>query len=89
MLTTYHGLLTGDRIEWDEDAPKNLPSDRPIRVHVTILEHAEAQNSDLQRTQLAEILEGLAALNSTTIADPLAWEREMREDRELPGRDVQ
>jgi hypothetical protein len=37
---------------------------------------------------MAAALEQLAALGGlSAIADPLEWEREQREDRELPGRE--
>ena len=40
-----------------------------------------------QRQRLAEALEQLAALNPfSDIADPVAWQREQRQDRPLPGR---
>lgn len=44
--------------------------------------------SDAQRRKrLAEALEKAAALNPyREITDPVAWQREQREDRPLPGR---
>jgi len=41
-----------------------------------------------QGKRMAEILEEIAADGGVAeIADPLAWEREIRQDRPLPGRE--
>ena len=83
MLSTYKAVLLGNRLEWSEKAPPDLPEGRPVRVSVTILEAAPSQAQ-----AMADALERLARLNTvSSIADPVAWEREQREDRELPGRD--
>lgn len=42
-----------------------------------------------QRKRLAAALERAAALNPfSTIADPVAWQQEQRQDRPLPGREL-
>jgi len=44
-------------------------------------------SKEQQRKQLAEALEQLALLNPfSDITDPVAWQREQRQDRPLPGR---
>jgi hypothetical protein len=38
---------------------------------------------------MAEALENLAALDAfSEISDPVEWQREIRKDRPLPGRDL-
>ncbi len=84
MLNTYKAVLRGNRVEWTGEAPDRLTRDRPVRVSVTILETIAVQGQ-----QMAEALEKLAHLNAApAIVDPVAWEREQREDRHLPGRDL-
>lgn len=47
-----------------------------------------ATASNQKRERLAEALAQAAALNPYgDIADPVAWQREQRQDRPLPGRD--
>ena len=84
MSTTYTGILRDDRIEWTAPAPK-VPA-KGVRVQVTLLEGTAP--ADAQGQQMADALSRLASSHAVAdIPDPLAWEREIRQDRELPGRD--
>jgi len=89
MLATYLGILRNNRIEWSGDGPEKLPADQPVRVHVTLLDQiAPATPASEQGRRMAAALENLATVRGVEgIADPAAWEREMRQDRPLPGRD--
>lgn len=87
MLETYQGILRDNRIEWSGDVPKHLPPDQAVKVHVTLLGPMGLPASE-QGQRMAAALERLAACQSPpSIPDPATWEREMREDRLLPGRD--
>ena len=91
MLNTYKAILKGDRLEWSGEAPELTPEDRPVAVHVTILdEEGVLVPKHLSQGQcMAAALEQLAATHALAdIADPVAWERETRQDRTLPDRDV-
>jgi hypothetical protein len=80
---TYHGLLRDGHIEWIGEAPPQ-PTDEPIRVEVTVVEPPPADQSQ----RVLEILERLAAVATLEgLDDPVAWQRETRVDRALPGRD--
>jgi hypothetical protein len=59
-----------------------------IPVQITILEEVDLSlPSKTQGQQMSEALEQLAIANKDSkIGDPLLWEREVRKDRELPGR---
>lgn len=82
MLKTYKAVLRANRLEWSEGIPERLAEDRPVKVSVTILEGDAGQGE-----RMAEALEALAHLGvESRIPDPVAWEREQRQDRELPGR---
>ena len=86
MFATYRAVLHGQILEWYNGKPQNLPTDRPLDVHVTILEEETKEASQGQR--MADILGKIAALQGgASVADPIVWERETRQDRSLPGRD--
>ncbi len=85
MLPTYPAVLSGDRVEWTGEVPANLAA--RVRVHVTLLDPPRT-TAPGQGARMAAALELLAARGGlTAIPDPLAWEREQREDRQLPERD--
>jgi hypothetical protein len=91
MLRTYRAILRGDRVEWGDDAPVPMPPERAIPVHITLLEEAggegELADPAVRGQRMAEVLEQLAAINAFAhIDDPVAWQREIRRDRPLPGR---
>jgi hypothetical protein len=47
------------------------------------------ENINTQQQALKEALEAAVATNPfADIADPAAWQREIRQDRPLPGRDT-
>ena len=84
MLRTYEGILEGDRVRWaGEDVPA---TDRPLRVHITVLEEETAEE-ERGGQQMADALSKLADYGAfSEIEDPNAWQRTIREDRPLPGR---
>lgn len=84
MLHTYPATLTGDRLIWSGDAPLGLaPAGVPVHVTVLALPPVPADRKE----RMLAALEELAARGGLAgIPDPLAWEREQRVDRELPGR---
>lgn len=86
MLSTYPATLRQNRIEWTGETPPGLPDDTAVPVHVTLLAPAPAADPN-QGQRMAAALEKLAATALAQIPDPLAWEREQREERPLPGRD--
>jgi len=88
MLSTYRALLRGQVLEWLNDRPKDLSPDRAVVVHVTFLEETPYAQTTEQGRQMAAILEKIAqSASSVATLDPIQWEREMRQERVLPGRD--
>lgn len=83
MLQTYEGVLKGDRIQWTgEEVPDPSQS---LRVHVTVLE--EKSSREERGQQMARALSKLAESGAfSDIEDPEEWQREIRQDRPLPGR---
>jgi len=85
MLRTYEGALEGGRVRWvGEEEPV---TDRPLRVHVTVLEEESAEREQRGR-RMADALSRLADVGAfSTVEDPSEWQRVIRQDRSLPGRD--
>lgn len=87
MLQTYKAVLKGNQLEWLGEIPEALQAEQAVTVEVTILDEPAAARAERGR-KMAEALRELAAINAFShIDDPVAWQREMREDRPLPGRD--
>jgi len=84
-MRTYRALLRGDHLEWLGEAPE-LQTDAPLSVHVTIVEPvAEAHT---RGPAMAALLEKLAVRGTfAAIPDPVRWQRELRQDRALLGRE--
>ncbi len=92
MLPTYKAILRGNRLEWRGNVHQYLPADRPVAVHVTLLDETliETDSSETgQGARMAAALERLAEIRALAdISDAAAWEREARQDRALPGREA-
>ena len=89
MLTTYKAKLTSGKLEWTDEVPL-LATFAETPVLVTLLPAKKSSRSDKAERgrRMKEALEALARLGGIkSIPDPVAWQREMREDRPLPGRE--
>jgi hypothetical protein len=86
MIPTYRATLRGDRLEWEDDIPDQARDEEPVSVFVTIV--LTTRHADESRgRRMADALERLAAAGGVaSIADPVQWQREQRQDREIPGR---
>jgi hypothetical protein len=88
MLNTYRALLRGQILEWLYDQPRNLPVNRAVTVHVTILDETAPNGKKQQGRRMAVALGKLAKLAGPARSlDALQWEREIRQERVLPGRE--
>ena len=86
-MRTYRALLHGDHLEWLEEAPESQ-TDAPLCVHVTVLEPESPAEARARGYAMAALLEKLAKRRTfSTIPDPVKWQRELRQDRVLPGRE--
>lgn len=84
---TYRAVLRGNELEWIDTPPS---PEGPTEVAITMLKpQPDSEEARRARRQLAvEALEELAAAGGiASIPDPAAWEREIRQDRPLPGRE--
>lgn len=87
QIATYRAVLKGDRLEWQGEAPPETEGDRELPVDVTILRD-ESFSAAQAGERMAAALEKLAASQAVaSIEDPVEWQREVRRDRPLPGRD--
>lgn len=83
MIRTYDAVLNGDHVDWTGEAPD---TSGPVRVRVTVL--YEPPGSERRGERMAAALRKLAASDAfADVADPVAWQREVRKDRALPGRE--
>ena len=86
-MHTYRAILHGDRLEWLEEAPESQ-TDVPLRVQVTVLEPESPEEGHARGHAMAAILEKLAERHTfAAITDPVRWQRELRQERVLPGRE--
>ena len=91
ILPTYKAILRGNQLEWDDNSRVNIAADHAVAVYVTILDEpiAPVAEADDLGQRMATALEKLAQLHACDgIVDPAAWERQIRQDRELPGRET-
>jgi len=87
MMRTYRALLYGDRLEWLKEVPESQ-TDAPLRVHVTVLEQEPPAEAHARGHAMAAMLEKLAERRTfAAMTDPVRWQRELRQDRALPGRE--
>ena len=85
MLMSYKAILQDNQLVW-VGKPPELASD-PVEVYVTVVGKLVNEAEQSERTALMmAALRQLAELPERSIVDPMAWEREMRRDRELPYR---
>lgn len=77
---TYRAILQGSQITWI-DTPPDLPPETEIFVTF-----AQPGAKASRGQAMASALEKLAQLNAFEGVDPIAWQRETRQDRSMPGR---
>ncbi len=90
MMPTYKATLRGNRLEWRGDIRKYIPADRAVTVYVTLVDELPVELEEMagkQGAAMAAALTRLAEMDALAdISDAAIWEREERQDRELPGR---
>lgn len=84
MKRAYKAILHGDRVEWLDGGPE---PDGPVPVYVTMSYLTDSEDSESKGQTVFEQLQALADMGAfDEIEDPVAWQREIRKDRPLPGR---
>ncbi|MBA3769845.1 MAG: hypothetical protein H0X08_05020 [Blastocatellia bacterium] len=86
MLEKYRATIHGETISWDGDIPDEVTKDGIMEVYVTRVGETINTVPNGQRAMAA--LERIAEKGGIqSIVDPVAWQREIRKDRPLPGRE--
>ncbi|MEG4343483.1 hypothetical protein QUB70_09360 [Microcoleus sp. A003_D6] len=86
MQRIFEAILKGNLLEWANEFPRQ--GDRPVRVYVTLQEERSTLSAEFRRQRIVEILEKIAANNVfADISNPVEWQRDLRQDRPLLGRD--
>ena len=86
MLEKYRATIHGETISWDGDIPAEVAKDGIMKVYVTRV--SETVNSVPNGQRAMAALERIAEKGGIqSIVDPVAWQREIRKDRPLPGRE--
>jgi hypothetical protein len=85
-MPTYKAILKGDRVEWMGAAPE---TNGGVAVEITVLSPAPDVDDATRRQRILEALNALAARGTyaADVTDPVEWQREIRKDRPLPGRE--
>lgn len=86
MPSIYKAILKGDRVEWIGPAPE---TNGGVAVEITVVSQPPAVVDEAARKQqLLDVLNALAASGAgEAFGDPVEWQREIRKDRPLPGRE--
>jgi hypothetical protein len=88
MQTEYKATLNNGRVEWNGTPPPPYLNGAELVVTVARPENYSEMSKEERGRGMAEALRELSKLNTfRDIADPVAWQREIREDRPLPGRE--
>ena len=86
MKRIFKAILHGDRVEWLDGSPE---SNGPVEVEITVNtgSYGPADDND-EIAPVSQYFQALADMGTfADIEDPVAWQREIRKDRPLPGRE--
>ena len=84
MLNTYRAILNGNQITWIDQPPSPI---KEVEAHITLLRKVADMSKAERGRAMASALIQLAKANIfAEIVDPIAWQREIRQDRDLPNR---
>lgn len=87
MLEKYRAVIEQGRITWQDEVPRELKSSKPIIVDVSPVE-PQPKPKRSNGKKMAAILRKIAETGGiSSIKDPVKWQREIRKDRPLPGRE--
>lgn len=86
-MEMHRAKIHGNTIEWSGDEPEKVKVSDSVDVYVTFVEDAPVQ-SEPNGKLAVEILKRIADRGGIpSIPDPVSWQREIRKDRPLPGRE--
>jgi hypothetical protein len=88
MLRTYKAILKDNCVEWVGEVNGRISKGSAVPVHISLLDESVTPEDIAYRgKRMVSALNKLAEVHAfADIADPGTWEREIRLDRQLPGR---
>ena len=89
MLQSFDAVLKDNHLEWSGQSSPAIAPGASIRVQVTVLEpeKIDAKEASRRAAEMMAALQEIAGRGGVQgISDPAQWQREMRAERELPGR---
>jgi len=82
MTRTYHAILKAGHVVW---IGEGLDDENPVKVTIEVAETPPLPPGG-NGAEVARRMEEFAKIGGhPAIADPVAWQREQRDDRQLPG----
>ena len=85
MSRTYDAILSGHHLEWKGSSPF---AETPVNVQLVVPDPVDELSREDRRRLREEALRGLQEIGAfRSIDDPIEWQREIRKDRPLPGRE--
>lgn len=89
MPQTYKAVLRGNQLEWEDTPPPQVKHHSPLNVYVLVMDAPSTPETAASGQAMALILAQLAQRDAfSAIPDPVAWQREQRSERSLPGREA-
>ena len=87
MLRTYKAIIRNNCVEWDNDIHEIINSDNPVSVYITILDEPKPDiNVERGKCMVSALNKLVKKKAFGDVDDPVEFIREMRQERELPGR---
>ena len=83
-MKTYEAIIEGDKVTWIGDRPA-VAGRAHVRMKIELLSEGDQPNGTKLARIAREAVEQYGGI--TSIPDPVAWQREIRQDRPLPGRE--
>jgi hypothetical protein len=86
IAQTYRAVIDGNHVEWIDTPPQ---PQGPTQVEIALVKSESDSERRARGRRMAQALQRVAEAGGalSTIKDPVAWQREIRKDRLLPGRE--
>jgi hypothetical protein len=86
-MEKYKATIHNERIEWESEIPADVKNGDRVEVEITLAQKPLTQSVADRRRALAALKAIADRGGIRSIPDPVAWQREVRKERPLPGRD--
>lgn len=86
-MEKYKATIHNESIEWEGEIPTDVKNGNRVKVEITLTQKPVTQSKANGRRAVAALKAIADRGGIKSIPDPVAWQREIRKDRPLPGRD--